>query len=141
MRRISIGYVLLTVAAAAAYFILPTTTLSKLLLYNGIGLSAVIATVVGIRHKRADNRHAWMWIVAGLISFLAGDLCYYILDAISETTPFPSPADALYLGMYPLVIYGLLRLIRQIAPGRDWPSLLDARQSPPSAPSRCWESW
>jgi diguanylate cyclase (GGDEF)-like protein len=126
VRRITIGYVLLTMAAAAAYFILPTTPLSKLLLYNGIGLSAVIATVVGIRRKHAESRRAWMWIVAGLVSFLAGDLCYYILDAVSETAPFPSPADALYLGMYPLVIFGLLRLIRQIAPGRDWPSLLDA---------------
>ena len=126
MRRITIGYVLLTAAAAVAYFILPTTPLSKLLLYNGIGLSAVIATLLGIRHKRGENRKAWILIVAGLISFLAGDVCYYILDALSDTAPFPSPADALYLGMYPLVIYGLLRLIRQISPGRDWPSLLDA---------------
>ncbi len=38
-------------------------------------------------------------IVAGLISFLGGDVLYYILDATSEATPFPSPADALYLGM------------------------------------------
>ena len=126
MRRITIGYVLLTAAAAVAYFILPTTTLSKLLLYNGIGLSAVIATFIGIRNKRGQNRKAWMLIVFGLISFLAGDLCYYILDALSDTAPFPSPADALYLGMYPLVICGLLLLIREISPGRDWPSLLDA---------------
>ncbi len=126
MRRITIGYLLITAAAAVAYFILPTTPLSKLLLYNGIGLAAVIAALVGIRHKRAENRQAWMLIALGLISFLAGDVCYYILDATSESTPFPSPADALYLGMYPLVICGLLQLIRQISPGRDWPSLLDA---------------
>ena len=52
----TVGYLLLSVAAAMAYFILPTTPLSKLLLYNGIGLSAVIATLVGIRHKRGENR-------------------------------------------------------------------------------------
>ena len=126
MRRITIGYVLLTVAAAVAYFVLPTTSLTKLLLYNGIGLVAVAATLIGIRHRRAENRTAWIFIAAGLISFLGGDVCYYILDALSDTTPFPSPADALYLGMYPLVIYGLLRLIRRVSPGRDWPSLLDA---------------
>src|SRR4249919_1418813 len=107
MRRITYGYLLTTSAAAVAYFILPTTPLSKLLLYNGIGLTAVIATLVGLRHKRVENRRAWMLIVAGLISFLAGDVYYYILDATSDTTPFPSPADALYLGMYPLVICGL----------------------------------
>ena len=126
MRRITTGWLLITAAAAVAYFVLPTTPLSKLLLYNGIALSAVIATMVGIRRKRPENRSAWMLILAGMISFLAGDVCYYILDAVSETTPFPSPADALYLCMYPLVICGLLRLIRQISPGRDWPSLLDA---------------
>ena len=126
VRRVTIGYLLATSAAAAAYFILPTTPLSKLLLYNGIGLCAVIATLLGIRHKRAENRRAWMLILTGLMSFLAGDIVYYILDATSDSTPFPSPADALYLAMYPLVILGLLRLIRQIAPGRDWPSLLDA---------------
>ena len=126
MRRITAGYLLLSTAAAIAYFVLPTTPLSKLLLYNGIGLAAVIATMFGIRRKRPENRHAWWLICAGLISFLAGDVCYYILDAINETTPFPSIADALYLGMYPLVICGLLRLIRQRSPGRDWASLLDA---------------
>ncbi|HEX2782450.1 MAG TPA: GNAT family N-acetyltransferase [Ilumatobacteraceae bacterium] len=126
MKRVTIGWLLITAAAAVAYFVLPTTPLSKLLLYNGIALSAVIATMVGIRRKRPENRRAWMLILAGMISFLAGDICYYILDAVSETTPFPSPADALYLCMYPLVICGLLRLIRQISPGRDWPSLLDA---------------
>jgi diguanylate cyclase len=126
MKSTRVGYVLLTAAAAVAYFILPTTPLSKLLLYNGIGLVAVVAILVGIRHKTGNDRRAWILIVAGLISFLAGDVCYYILDAVSETTPFPSPADVLYLGMYPLVILGLLRLIRQISPGRDWASLLDA---------------
>ncbi|MEY2580424.1 MAG: hypothetical protein QOE09_273 [Ilumatobacteraceae bacterium] len=109
-----------------AYFILPTTPLSKLLLYNGIGLAAVLATLVGIRRKRPENRGAWRLIAAGLFSFLAGDVCYYVLDAVNETAPFPSAADALYLCMYPLVICGLLKLIRERSPGRDWASLLDA---------------
>ncbi len=122
----TVGYLLLSVAAAMAYFIVPTTPLSKLLLYNGIGLAAVIATLVGIRHKSPETRGAWKLIVAGLISFLAGDVCYYILDAVNETAPFPSAADALYLCMYPLVICGLLKLIRQRSPGRDSASLLDA---------------
>ena len=78
-----------------------------------------------------------MLIVAGLISFLAGDVCYYILDAMNDTAPFPSIADALYLGMYPLVICGLLRLIRQML---TW-SRLGHRcwmlRSPLSARSRC----
>ena len=64
MRRITAGYLLLPTAAAIAYFLLPTTPLSKLLLYNGIGLAAVIATMFGIRRKRPENRHAW-WLIWG----------------------------------------------------------------------------
>ncbi len=55
MRRITLWYLLTTSAAAVSYFILPTTPLSKLLLYNGIGLVAVIATLIGIRHKRVRD--------------------------------------------------------------------------------------
>jgi len=76
----TVGYLLLSVAAAMAYFILPTTPLSKLLLYNGIGLAAVIATLVGIRHKSPETRSAWKLIVAGLISFLAGDVRWSSAD-------------------------------------------------------------
>jgi diguanylate cyclase (GGDEF)-like protein len=111
---------------AAVYFIVPTTPVSKLLLYNGVGLSSVIAVLVGIRRNRPADPVPWRFIVAGQCSFLVADIIYYVLEAVMNTTPFPSPADAFYLGMYPLVILGLVRLVRQIAPGRDLASLVDA---------------
>ncbi len=119
-------YVLATITVAGAYFLLPTTSLSKLVLYNGIGLSAVVGTAIGIRKNKPQNARAWKFIVAGMASFLAADIVYYVLEAVTEAVPFPSPADGLYLAMYPLVIYGLLQLIRQVSPGRDLPSLVDA---------------
>ena len=119
-------YLACTLVAAAVYFVIPTTTLSKLVLYNGIGLSAVVAILFGAHRNRPANARAWRLIAVGTGSFLSGDLCYYILEALSEETPFPSPADALYLGMYPLVIAALIGLLRQASPNRDWAAVIDA---------------
>ena len=125
-RRAWAVYMASTLVVAALYFALPTTTVSKLVLYNGIGLSAVIAILCGIRVNRPANARAWKLIAAGAGSFLSADICYYILEAVRKDTPFPSPADALYLGMYPLVIAGLLGLLREASPERDWAGLVDA---------------
>jgi diguanylate cyclase (GGDEF)-like protein len=113
-------------AVAAGYFLVPKSNLSHLMLYNGIGLSSVIAVLVGIRRNQPADRRPWLLIAAGQSSFLTADICYYILESINDGAPFPSAADVFYLAMYPLVIMGLLRLVAQTSPGRDWSSLIDA---------------
>ncbi|MFN0030496.1 MAG: GNAT family N-acetyltransferase [Acidimicrobiales bacterium] len=119
-------YLVCGAMAGALYFALPHSLLSKIVLYNGIGLSAVIALLVGIRRSRPAHVAGWWLITAGAMSFLSADICYYVLEAVSETTPFPSLADLFYLGMYPLVISGLALLLRRSMPRRDWAGLLDA---------------
>ncbi len=119
-------FVLATLLPATAYFLLEPTSMTKLVLYNGIGLSAVVAMSIGIRRNKPDSVRAWKFIRAGLSSFLLADIVYYVLESTTESVPFPSVADAFYLGMYPLVIWGLLLLIRAASPGRDWTSLVDA---------------
>ena len=119
-------YIASTMVVATLYFALPTTTLSKLILYNGIGLSAVVAVFVGIARNKPANARAWRFIGAGAASFLSADICYYVLEAMSPETPFPSPADGLYLLMYPLVIAGLVSLLRQNQRRRDWAGVIDA---------------
>ncbi|MEZ5258991.1 MAG: GNAT family N-acetyltransferase [Ilumatobacteraceae bacterium] len=127
MRRYTwLVYVGITALIATAYFVLPTTSLSKLVLYTGVGLSAVVATVVGVKRNRIGDPRPWRWITGGMASFLAADVLYYFLELTKDEVPFPSPADLLYLGMYPLVIVGLMRMMRQVAPDRDWATLVDA---------------
>jgi diguanylate cyclase len=115
-----------TSLVAGLYFVLPTTTLSKLVLYNGIGLSSVIAIFMGIRINKPAHARSWRFIAIGAGCFLSGDICYYILEAVKNTTPFPSLADPLYLSMYPLVIAGLIGLLRRSSPTRDWAGVVDA---------------
>jgi diguanylate cyclase len=119
-------YLVGVAAVAAAYFLIPNTTWSKLVLYNGIGLSAVIANFAGQRVHRPRNVFAWRMIAFGQASFLTADIVYYLLEAFRDTTPFPSMADGFYLMMYPLVIVGLLQLHRDVSRRRDWASVVDA---------------
>jgi diguanylate cyclase len=119
-------YLVVAAVITCIYLYAETTTASKLLLYNGIGLSAVIAIVVGVRRNRPTHRTPWLLFAAGQASFLTADIVYYVLEALWVETPFPSPADAFYLGMYPLVIAGLVLMVRHVSPGRDWASLIDA---------------
>ena len=106
-------YLLGVVAVAATYFLSETTSLSKLVLYNGIGLSAVIAVLFGIVRNNPENKRAWYVIAAGMGSFLTADVIYYVLEITTDSVPFPSIADAFYLGMYPLMIFLFLRSTRE----------------------------
>ncbi|NND75328.1 MAG: GNAT family N-acetyltransferase [Ilumatobacter sp.] len=119
-------YLTLAVAVAATYFLVETTSLSKLVLYNGIGLSAVIAVLFGIWRNQPTNKKAWYLIAGSLASFLTADIVYYVLEIIHNEPPFPSIADAFYLGMYPVMILGMLSLLRTVSPGRDMAGLIDA---------------
>ncbi len=116
------------VLVAACYFVYGSPGVSKLVLYNGIGLSAVVAVLYGIRRNKPTNRRAWFFIAGALGSFLTADVAYYVLELTSPIgeAPFPSIADGFYLGMYPLMIVGLMMLLRSIAPGRDIASVVDA---------------
>ncbi len=116
------------VAVAVSYFVYGSPGVSKLVLYNGIALSAVVAVLYGIYRNQPANKTAWYFIAGAMASFLAADIVYYVLELTSPIgeAPFPSLADGFYLSMYPLMIVGLVKLLRSVSPGRDIASILDA---------------
>lgn len=92
-----------------------------------IGLAGVGAVLVGIRLNRPAHRWPWWTLAAGLLTFIAGDTYYNVMEEyFHASNPFPSPSDALYLTTYPLFAIGLSGLIRYRWAGHDLPSLLDA---------------
>ncbi len=121
-------YLAAVVVVAAYYFVYGSPGISKLVLYNGIALSAVLAVFAGIWRNKPKNRKAWFFVGAALSSFCAADVVYYLLELTSPIgeAPFPSIADGFYLGMYPIMIVGLLMLLRSVSPGRDVAGMLDA---------------
>jgi diguanylate cyclase (GGDEF)-like protein len=128
MRNLWKVWLALASLLTVVYFVIPQTPETKLVLYNGTGLLALVGVIVGIRINRPADRVPWMFFAGGLASFLIADVCYYVLELTSGDAgpPFPSIADFFYLSMYPLMIFGLARMVRTVAPGRDGATFVDA---------------
>ena len=95
--------------------------------YNVIGSSAVVALIVGARRNAPSRRLPWYLFALGQAFFVTGDVLSYNYQRIFGTAlPFPSIADGFYLAFYPLLVAGLLLLIRERPTSRDRASLIDA---------------
>lgn len=105
-------YPIVASAACIGYIFTPDGTLSNVL-YVGIGLSAVIAVLVGIRVNRPVSRAAWWAIALGTTMWLAGDVALFWIEHVDGEMPVPSYADAIYLLGYPMFAFGLFLLVRQ----------------------------
>lgn len=117
-------YVILVAALTGVYL---TVSGALTPVWALIGLSSVVAVLVGVRINRPAHRWPWWTLAAALLAFTAGDTYYNSLEAYySAANPFPSPADACYLLTYPLFTAGLLGLVRHRVTERDLPGLLDA---------------
>ncbi len=95
--------------------------------FNLLGLSPVIAILVGVRRYRPASRSPWHWFALGFLLFWAGDLYTYSYPRLfHQEVPFPSIGDAAYLVVYPALMAGLLILVRRRNPERDRAGLIDS---------------
>src|SRR6059058_4685972 len=96
-------------------------------LINVLGLSGVVAIVVGIRMNKPRARLAWWLFAAGQFLFFSGDLYTYSYRLLlGADVGFPSAGDGLYLAVYPVLMAGLLVLVRRRSPRADRSALIDA---------------
>src|SRR5436309_2237323 len=96
-------------------------------LINALGLSGVVAIVVGIRMHKPRARAAWWLFAAGQFLFFSGDLYTYSYPKLlGADVGFPSIGDALYLTVYPVLMAGLFILIKRRNPGPDRSAMIDA---------------
>ncbi len=95
--------------------------------YNVIGGSAVVALIVGARRNPAGRRLPWYLLALAQAFFVTGDVLAYNYEGIfGGPLPFPSIADASYLAVGPLLVAGLLLLLRARNETRSRASLIDA---------------
>jgi len=100
---------------------------ARSVVYLSVAVSGPIAMIVGVRRNRPESAAAWYVLAAGVTVFLLGDAVFYFYKLVRHVDrPFPSIADAFFLASYPLLIAGLLFLIRRRNPGGDRTSLIDA---------------
>src|SRR5437763_837683 len=95
--------------------------------FNLIGISSVVAIVAGVRLHRPARTLPWYLFAGGMFVFLVGDVFYYTIPRFThQPVPFPSTGDVFYLSVYPLLIAGVVLLIRYRNQGPDRGGLLDA---------------
>ncbi|GAA3358242.1 bifunctional diguanylate cyclase/phosphohydrolase [Saccharopolyspora gregorii] len=123
------GYPIGCALVALVYFALAGvdgTGALRIVLYCGISASAVPALLLGVRRYRPRWQLPWLLIAASQTVYFFADASFYTAHYLLGITTFPFVADVLYLSHYPLIVAGVLLLIRARAPRRDLPSLIDA---------------
>ena len=106
-------FILIATQLLAGYGSASLSHLFTYWLYDGVGeVAALTCLIRGLRHK--EDRLAWILIGIGVAAWTVGDLYYtWVLQSTpSAQQPYPSYADAGYLGFYPPVFVGLALLVR-----------------------------
>lgn len=91
----------------------------------GAGYGTALSVVGAIRMPRGGRR-VWVAFAAAQLLYLTADGVWTVYDNVLHIEPFPSPADALYLAMYPVLALGMWWLVRDRRRGRDRAAFLDA---------------
>ena len=111
--RLWVWWLVAGAAVIAAHYVLPEGGLAADLLYDAIGLSSALAILAAVRLHRPERPAMWRWVAAGQITAVLGDLTWEVYDSVLHLSPYPSLADVFYLGSYPMLVAGLLLLVRQ----------------------------
>jgi len=132
------AYLIAAGGVSVLYLLLKGTPIHSGPVFNLIGLSSIVAIAAAIRMHRTA-RLPWALIAGGLAAFIAGDvLAYNYKRFFGVELPYPSVADGFYLATYPLLIAGLVLLVRKRTPSHDRAALIDALIVSTSAGALSW---
>jgi len=114
-----------------AYYLVPAVSLlpawtPRLVLYQGLSISAAVAILAGVQQHRPPQRRPWYLLAVSQFLYASADAAFYVAHDVLHQEQFPALADLLYLSHYPILIAGLLLLVRQRTPSEDRASLIDA---------------
>jgi diguanylate cyclase (GGDEF)-like protein len=128
-RRLWLAYLSAGTAGIVAYYLAPardTGSPARVILFFAISASAALAIWYGTARHRPRARLPWLLLAAGQGVYTAAGVTFYVIHYLLDAVGHPSVTDLLYLGHYPLMVVGLVLLIRRRTAGRDLPGLLDA---------------
>jgi signal transduction histidine kinase len=99
--------------------------LPDLVPYGLVSLSAVAAVLAGLRLYRPAGATAWRLLAGGLVAYLAADVVSEVLRQDTAGRGVSWMFDAVYLLRYPLLVAGLLLMVRSRTAGRHAIGLVD----------------
>jgi two-component system cell cycle response regulator len=115
-RRSLAGLVLIACAAVAVRTFVPfggatvDTLFSDYLYYGALIASGLLCLLRGLTER--EERSAWLLFAVAIASWTAGDIYYTVVLQDLRNVPFPSLADAGYLGFYAPAYVAFLMLVR-----------------------------
>jgi two-component system, cell cycle response regulator len=127
--RLWIGYLSVGALVMLAYYLVPTEGAGagvRITLYCLDSASAAVMVIIGMVRHRPRPRLPWLLLALSQVVYAAADTTFYISHYALGVLDYPGAADPLYVAHYPLVVAGLMLLIRRRTPGRDLPGVLDA---------------
>lgn len=106
------GWLLFLAAGVATLAVYPRLgETARAITYVSVGAASLGAVVVPAVRRSGRCVLGWRWVAAGLGAFVVADLVWVWFDlVVGQPPPFPSIADFIYLGGYPLLIAGYLAL-------------------------------
>jgi signal transduction histidine kinase len=99
--------------------------LPDIVLYGIVSLSAVAAVLAGLRLYRPAEATAWRLLAAGLLAYFAAEVVSEALRRSAAGQRYSWLLDAVYLVRYPLLVAGLLLMVRRRTAGRQPIGLVD----------------
>jgi diguanylate cyclase (GGDEF)-like protein len=91
-----------------------------------IGYGAVAAVVLGVRRFPVRQRVPWWFFAFGLFGNATGIALSIYASTVLHVDESPTPADPLFLLLYPACAVGFALLIRRREPRRNWAAMVDA---------------
>nr|WP_240940340.1 bifunctional diguanylate cyclase/phosphodiesterase [Planosporangium flavigriseum] len=105
---------------------MPTHHWSAGIVYYGVGLASAAAIMVGVRRYRPSRQRIWYCLAAGQVIWVLGDVTFAVYRYVLNRDLVPSPGDILYLAGYPVLLTGLVALLRGRTSGRDRAGMIDS---------------
>jgi diguanylate cyclase (GGDEF)-like protein/PAS domain S-box-containing protein len=110
----------------AAYVFMPPVK-GNAALINFIGFTSPVTVGIGVWMHRPKARLAWLLLLFGQGLYFVGDFYTYSYpELLGGHVGFPSAGDAVYLSVYPVLVAGLLLLLRRRNPVADRAAGIDA---------------
>jgi len=119
------AYLALGAVALIVYFLLPNPLVQRVY-FTLFATSAVIAICLAVWMYRPARARSWILLAVGLGTINLGNVLWAWFVITTGEIPYPSIADALFLGGYLTLATSLLTLFRGRVPGGDWNGLIDA---------------
>ena len=109
-------------AAVALYYQPLFDANGRAVAYIAIEAAGVAIVFAALRFRPPARPLAWALFGAGMLSVVIGDVIWLWLVQVANVSPNTSLADVFYLGEYPLLIAGVLLLVRM---GPDRAAVVD----------------